>query len=188
MHGSVLNTLSKANVSGSDSQQITSKIVDSHFRGNQGPQLIYTFRTSLELTNVSATRNFNSRGEASPFEFVSSNLTITGSEFEGAPCSGASINGGILWDVGDNNLTISDSSFSNSCALNGGALYSGGFSSIQIKRTTFSNCSSLKRGGAIYSLDSSSLTIASSSFRNNRASIAGGDIFVTEALSSPQIT
>ena len=135
---------------------------DSLFELNSGPQIAYTFRTSLELNNITFLAKPGQ--EPSPFEFVSSNLTITSSRFEGSGCVPTVLNGGIIRDVSDNYLSITDSSFSNFCAFNGGAIYSGGYSRVLINSSSFSNCESYKKGGAIFSRDALSVTVKDSIF------------------------
>ena len=103
-------------------------------------------------------------------------LSISNSSFKNNRVS--YFDGGAVYYYSDEELTVTQSNFTNSYARHGGAVYSK--SSVSVTNCYFSDNTATQKGAGIYSI--SLTTITSSNFSSNRASTQGGAIYSLSEL------
>jgi predicted outer membrane repeat protein len=132
---------------------------------------------SLNIANSSFVNNLAANGGAIATRAV---VNVTNTSFVNNNASGGE--GGAIQSY-EQNLRITDSSFSGNGARFGGAVFKGN-AQAEIRSSTFSNNSSLDDGGAIHARIDAFLGTFDSDFRGNSAGRDGGAVFARSIYSS----
>ena len=162
-------------VSITDNTQTTSSFVNCSFTDNTA-QMADTFHFSNTLVIINSctiSRNYAVTYDYSGIYAFSTNLKIISSEFNHQTSNKL---GAFLYALGNSNVMIDSTTFSQGYAANGGALYIDS-SNITIYSSTFNQVQA-NIGGAIY-ISGSILLINSSTFLENAALASGGSIYAS---------
>lgn len=155
-------------------------VSDSSFYNNTGD--IYSGSNGVVATNC----NFTKTHIVSSITYKSSTLQVTNCKFE--ECT-STTEGGAIFTNSATGLTIKGSSFnkctSGSGYIGGAVVFNIGSNAVTISNSNFTNCAAHREGGAIY-IYASSLSVSNSRFINNTndpssSTRGGGAIFVHAA-------